>query len=94
MTNIKTRFGLLVAVPQEVEMKRATARLAAVALSSVLVFAAGAASATASTSPTPNGFCGAANMLVAWDTGMALAMSRDNPNGNIGMFRAVALSDC
>ena len=75
-------------------MRCARARLAVLAAVAVAAFTAGGAAATASTGPTPNGFCGAANMLVAWDTGMALAMSRNNPNGNTGMFRAVAVSGC
>ena len=75
-------------------MRCVRARLTVFGLVAVAAFTAGGAAATASTGPTPNGFCGAANMLVAWDTGMALAMSRNNPNGNIGMFRAVAESGC
>lgn len=54
--------------------------------------------ASAAPSPTPNGFCGALNMVQAWGVGaqggMENAMSRDNPNGNDGMSRAVAASDC
>ena len=53
---------------------------------------------SASPSPTPNGYCGAKNMVQAWGVGanggMARAMSVDNPNGNAGMFRAVANSAC
>ena len=52
----------------------------------------------ASPSQTPNGFCGALNMAKAWGVGvnggMAWAMSVDNPNGNAGMFEAVAATDC
>ena len=53
---------------------------------------------SASPSQTPNGFCGALNMAEAWGVGvnggMARAMSVDNPNGNAGMFGAVAATDC
>ena len=54
--------------------------------------------ATAAPSQTPNGYCGALNMVQAWGVGarggMENAMSVDNPNGNDGMSRAVANSDC
>lgn len=54
--------------------------------------------AAAAPSQTPNGFCGALNMVEAWGVGanggMARAMSVDNANGNAGMFTAVAASDC
>lgn len=64
----------------------------------VLGLTAFAGSATAAPSQTPNGYCGALNMAQAWGVGarggMANAMSVDNPNGNDGMSRAVANSDC
>lgn len=50
-------------------------------------------------------YCGATNMLASWPGlgpgngvgvqpggGMQLAMTRNNPNGNAGMFHAVAVS--
>jgi hypothetical protein len=59
---------------------------------------------TASAAPeTPNGYCGAANMLNAWPGGganvpdgggMQNAMTVNNANGNNGMFRAVGNSAC
>jgi hypothetical protein len=60
----------------------------------MLSLTAFAGSVSAAPSPTPTGFTGACNMLQAWGVGaqggMANAMSRDNPNGNLGMWRAVA----
>lgn len=54
--------------------------------------------ALAAPNPTPNGYCGALNMVQAWGVGaqggMENAMSRDNQNGNDGMWRAVAASSC
>lgn len=48
---------------------------------------------------TPNGFCGALNMIVKADVlgdqrGMFHAMSVNNANGNTGMSIAVGNSDC
>jgi hypothetical protein len=76
-----------------------------------LVAALGAATAAqAAPKPTPNGWVGACNMNSSWPGlspssgvavqpggGMENAMTRDNPNGNAGMFRAVERSggqDC
>ncbi len=57
-----------------------------------------AGTASAAPNPTPNGYCGAKNMVQAWGVGaqggMANAMSRDNSNGNAGMFTAVGNSSC
>jgi hypothetical protein len=56
---------------------------------------------TFASSPTPNGFVGACNMLQAWPGistgvpvggGMQNAMTVDNANGNAGMWTAVAAS--
>ncbi len=62
----------------------------------VLSLTAFAGTVSATPGPTPNGFTGACNMLQAWGVGarggMANAMSVDNPNGNVGMWRAVAES--
>lgn len=63
---------------------------------SAVVFAAvgmGAGVATAGPAPTPDGWCGALNMLHDSTMG-SVPMARDNPNGNIGMFHAVDVSGC
>jgi hypothetical protein len=73
-------------------MKRLSSLVAAGAL--VVAGLVGSIStASAGPRPTPNGYCGARNMAMAGD-GMANAMSRDNENGNLGMFHAVAVSSC
>ncbi len=73
-------------------------RAVAVTILVVLSLTAFAGTAAAAPSPTPNGYCGALNMAQAWGVGarggMANAMSVNNPNGNDGMFQAVANSDC
>ena len=55
------------------------------------------------TTETPNGYCGAANMLNAWPGGganvpngggMQNAMTVNNANGNNGMFGAVGATAC
>lgn len=73
-------------------------RLVVVAGLVALTISAFAGPVAAAPSPTPNGYCGALNMVEAWGVGanggMANAMSVDNPNGNDGMWRAVAASDC
>ncbi len=73
-------------------MKRLSSLVAAGALvvSSLL---ASTSTASAQTRLTPNGYCGARNMVMAGE-GMANAMSRDNENGNLGMYGAVAASSC
>jgi hypothetical protein len=59
-----------------------------------LALTAFAGSVSATPGPTPNGHIGACNMLQAWGVGarggMANAMSVNNLNGNLGMWRAVA----
>lgn len=51
--------------------------------------------ASAAAPVTPNGLCGAANMTNANALpGMLHAMSGNDPNGDAGMFRAVASSAC
>lgn len=73
-------------------------RLALVSGAVVLSLAAFPGIVSASPSQTPNGFCGALNMVQAWGVGanggMARAMSVDNSNGNAGMWIAVGASDC
>jgi len=58
--------------------------------------------AAAAAPVTPNGFVGACNMVESWPGvghtgvpsggGMQLAMSINNPNGDVGMTRAVSNS--
>ena len=81
-------------------MDRMSRRLRVALTTSFMALALGAfaGSASAATNPTPNGYCGAMNMVQAWGVGaqggMENAMSRDNVNGNDGMWRAVAVSNC
>ena len=58
---------------------------------------------SAATPTTPNGYCGALNMLQAFpggganvpaNGGMQNAMTVNNANGNTGMFTAVGHSAC
>ena len=73
-------------------------------LAAILAAAMSVGVATAGAAPvTPNGYCGAANMLKAWPGGganvpegggMQHAMTVNNPNGNIGMFGAVDNTAC
>ena len=55
-----------------------------------------AGSVSAAPGPTPNGWTGACNMVQSWGVGarggMENAMSVNNPNGNLGMERAVNVS--
>lgn len=71
-------------------------RMTSVAGLVVLSLAAFAGTVSADPGTTPNGHTGACNMLQAWGVGaqggMENAMSRDDPNGNLGMWRAVAES--
>jgi hypothetical protein len=66
------------------------------ALVLVTAFAAVSASSipvAAASSPAPDtGFVGACNMVRAGTGMIDIAMTRDNPLGNIGMFRAVNVS--
>lgn len=71
-------------------MKRVLVLLSVSATIGLAVLSGGAAAAAG---PTPNGYVGACNMLMA-GPGMANAMSADNPRGNAGMFRAVSVSGC
>jgi hypothetical protein len=72
-------------------MKRAFGLLTTLAVLSLAGFAG---SASAATGPAPGtGMTGACNMLLA-GAGMANAMSRDNAQGNDGMYHAVAVSGC
>ena len=63
-----------------------------------LSLAAVAGPVSAAPNLTPNGYCGAMNMVQAWGVGssggMAHAMAVDNSNGNDGMSGAVSRSAC
>jgi hypothetical protein len=73
-------------------------------LAATLAAALSVGVATSGAAPeTPNGYCGAANMLNAWPGGganvpdgggMQNAMTVNNPNGNNGMFGAVDNTAC
>jgi Spy/CpxP family protein refolding chaperone len=79
-------------------------------MTNVLILAATAAAAlsvgvatSAATTQTPNGYCGAANMINSWPGGganvpdgggMQNAMTVNNPNGNSGMSIAVGNTAC
>jgi hypothetical protein len=79
-------------------------------MKSLLILAATAAAAlsvgvaTSSATPeTPNGYCGAANMVRSWPGGganvpdgggMQNAMTVNNANGNNGMSIAVGATSC
>jgi hypothetical protein len=82
-------------------------RRALVVVSTLVILALTAFSGSAAAAPpvTPNGYVGACNMVAAWPGGgpangvgvqpgggMEHAMTVDNPNGNAGMYRAVAVS--
>ena len=69
-------------------------KVAVVAAAGIATIAVGVGSSSAAP-VTPNGFCGALNMVNANALpGMLNAMSRNNPNGDAGMFVAVANSAC
>jgi hypothetical protein len=83
---------------KEDEMKKVLILAATVAVALSVGVATSAATPT-----TPNGYCGALNMLQAWPGGganvpdgggMQKAMSVDNANGNAGMSTAVGNSAC
>ena len=73
-------------------------------LSATVAAALSVGVATSGATPeTPNGYCGAANMLNAWpggganvpnDGGMQNAMTVNHANGNDGMFGAVGATTC
>ena len=73
-------------------------------LAATLAAALSVAVATSGATPeTPNGYCGATNMLKAWPGGganvpngggMQNAMTVNNANGNNGMFGAVGATAC
>jgi hypothetical protein len=73
-------------------------------LAATLAAALSVGVATSGAAPeTPNGYCGAENMLKAWPGGganvpdgggMQHAMTVNNANGNNGMFGAVAATAC
>ncbi len=73
-------------------------------LAATAVVALSIGAATSSAAPqTPNGYCGALNMAMAWPGGganvpdgggMQNAMTVNNANGNAGMGTAVGNSAC
>ena len=77
-------------------MKRVTTRVATTAVVGVIALAASAAPAPAAQKPTPNGLCGARNMMNenARPHMLAAMMNHTNENGDRGMFHAVAVSSC
>jgi hypothetical protein len=73
----------------------------AATIAAALGLGVGTAAATPTT--TPNGYCGALNMVQAWPGGganvpagggMQHAMTVNNANGNTGMSTAVGNSGC
>ena len=77
-------------------MKRGTARMATIAVLGLTALAAGASPAAAAPKPTPNARCGAANMLNpnALPHMLEAMMEHTAPQGDAGMFNAVAVSAC
>lgn len=77
-------------------MKRVTACVATMAVMGVAALAGGASPVTAAQKPTPNGLCGAKNMVNENALPhMMMAMTyHTNENGDFEMFRAVAVSAC
>jgi hypothetical protein len=73
-------------------MKCRSARLATTTLLSAVALASTASPAAAQPGPTPNGFCGAANMLVAGEAMINAMALHTNEHGDAGMFHAVAVS--
>ncbi len=73
------------------------ARAAGIVLAALFLLSAAslilASAARAEPSPTPNGVCGALNM-VQDPTMLTTPMANDAPQGNAGMFTAVAESSC
>lgn len=77
-------------------MNRVTIRVAMTIVVGITALAASASPAVAAQTPTPNGLCGARNMVNenARDQMLAAMMNHTNENGVRGMFRAVAASSC
>jgi hypothetical protein len=74
--------------------KTLIARIVFVFMIGIAAVATSGATAAAASGPAPGtGLVGACNMLLA-GAGMTNAMSRDNPQGNLGMFGAVDVSGC
>ena len=74
--------------------KKILALVTAAALLVALTVPLFAGSAEASgPNQTPNGFCGAFNMLMD-PTMLTVPMVHNATQGNVGMFNAVAVSDC
>ena len=73
-------------------MKRVIPRVATAAVLAVIALPATASPAAAGPNPTPNGFCGALNMLMAGEAMVNAMVLHTNPHGDAGMFHAVAVS--
>ena len=73
-------------------MKRVTVPLAVCALGLAGLIGS-ATPAAAANRPAASGLCGSRNMSNGGE-GMALAMSRNNPNGVAGMVHAHSVSGC
>lgn len=77
-------------------MQRMTARLAATAVAGIIAVGAGASTAAAAQQPTPNGLCGARNMVNenAREQMLTAMMQHTDEHGDAGMAGAVAVSGC
>ncbi|MCA1679491.1 MAG: hypothetical protein LC777_11330 [Actinobacteria bacterium] len=73
-----------------------TARIATAAVLGLTALAASASPAAAGPTPTPNGFCGAKNMVNenAFPHMVEAMTLHTNLNGKIGMGNAVLVSAC
>jgi hypothetical protein len=90
--HLPTGAGLQRRTPAKEEtMRRVLVLVSTVVAVGVAGFAGSASAATGSAPGT--GYTGACNMLLA-GAGMVNAMSQDNGQGNVGMYRAVAVSGC
>ena len=77
-------------------MKRATTRMATIAVVGLTALAASASPAAAAPNPTPHGLCGAQNMVnpnALPHMLEAMALHTDE-HGDAGMFGAIAHSIC
>ena len=77
-------------------MKRIAARVTTTAVVGVIAVAASASPAAAAQRPTPNGLCGAKNMVNenARPHMVAAMTYHTNEHGDQGMARAVTVSSC
>ncbi len=76
-------------------IKGSRMRLALVLVTTLAAMSASTIPVAVADGPAPGtGLVGACNMLLAGTSMTDIAMSHDNPQGNIGMFRAVDVSGC